>query len=411
MFIRLCPSLWGWWSPVDFCMQTTSWAFQYVPRPCSSHVFPLSIFLQKTIGKILASMEIFSRFETILEVSKFVSAQEAAVQNLLLTWGEFWIAFKYISVVWLSFWMFYSVSFFIFLFYLSKCNGKDWRFHIYRGSGTSSKGTGLFPIFLPTSPSPCPWRVVPKARSVLDHSFVSVCVLVCLKHAGSISPGLPCSYLLALPPVASWSQLCFCGTYTSVISHTWPWCPVASCRFCSAFSVLFNVSSLFLLDSSQQPMLDPWWNFLLCLQNCGLPAILDGPGPFTVFVPSNDGVDKLRDGRLIYLFTEVRAHTTERHPELTELHWAVLEWLCAMYLVVAESYSSWGWLNHIFVSVRLWERSGCWWNVQWEIWSTRLLKSGVWLSFLTPALGRGKWRNLTTKWIVCYRHWHLSVTD
>uniref|UniRef100_A0A8C3UUP6 Stabilin 1 n=1 Tax=Catharus ustulatus TaxID=91951 RepID=A0A8C3UUP6_CATUS len=42
-------------------------------------------------------------------------------------------------------------------------------------------------------------------------------------------------------------------------------------------------------------------------QNCGLPAILDGPGPFTVFVPSNDAVDRLRDGRLIYLFTEVRA--------------------------------------------------------------------------------------------------------
>uniref|UniRef100_A0A8B9GIG8 Stabilin 1 n=1 Tax=Amazona collaria TaxID=241587 RepID=A0A8B9GIG8_9PSIT len=41
-------------------------------------------------------------------------------------------------------------------------------------------------------------------------------------------------------------------------------------------------------------------------QNCGLPSILDGPGPFTVFVPSNEGVDKLRDGRLIYLFTEVR---------------------------------------------------------------------------------------------------------
>uniref|UniRef100_A0A8C5T9B3 Stabilin 1 n=1 Tax=Malurus cyaneus samueli TaxID=2593467 RepID=A0A8C5T9B3_9PASS len=44
--------------------------------------------------------------------------------------------------------------------------------------------------------------------------------------------------------------------------------------------------------------------------NCGLPAILDGPGPFTVFVPSNDGVDRLRDGRLIYLFTEVRTHIT-----------------------------------------------------------------------------------------------------
>uniref|UniRef100_A0A8B9PAF4 Stabilin 1 n=1 Tax=Apteryx owenii TaxID=8824 RepID=A0A8B9PAF4_APTOW len=46
--------------------------------------------------------------------------------------------------------------------------------------------------------------------------------------------------------------------------------------------------------------------------NCGLPAILDGPGPFTVFVPSNDGVDRLRDGRLIYLFTEVRAHNNLR---------------------------------------------------------------------------------------------------
>uniref|UniRef100_A0A8C3K8R3 Stabilin 1 n=1 Tax=Calidris pygmaea TaxID=425635 RepID=A0A8C3K8R3_9CHAR len=52
------------------------------------------------------------------------------------------------------------------------------------------------------------------------------------------------------------------------------------------------------------------------VKNCGLPAILDGPGPFTVFVPSNDGVDKLRDGRLIYLFTEVRAHSTSRHPGL-----------------------------------------------------------------------------------------------
>uniref|UniRef100_A0A8C6JBN5 Uncharacterized protein n=1 Tax=Melopsittacus undulatus TaxID=13146 RepID=A0A8C6JBN5_MELUD len=50
-------------------------------------------------------------------------------------------------------------------------------------------------------------------------------------------------------------------------------------------------------------------------QNCGLPSILDGPGPFTVFVPSNEGVDKLRDGRLIYLFTEVRAHSTLRHPD------------------------------------------------------------------------------------------------
>lgn len=41
------------------------------------------------------------------------------------------------------------------------------------------------------------------------------------------------------------------------------------------------------------------------LQNCGLPSILEGPGPFTVFVPSNEAVDSLRDGRLIYLFTAV----------------------------------------------------------------------------------------------------------
>ncbi|XP_036187884.1 stabilin-1 isoform X6 [Myotis myotis] len=43
--------------------------------------------------------------------------------------------------------------------------------------------------------------------------------------------------------------------------------------------------------------------FETILENCGLPAILDGPGPFTVFAPSNEAVDSLRDGRLIYLFT------------------------------------------------------------------------------------------------------------
>ncbi|XP_048347256.1 stabilin-1 isoform X3 [Sphaerodactylus townsendi] len=44
--------------------------------------------------------------------------------------------------------------------------------------------------------------------------------------------------------------------------------------------------------------------FETILENCGLPSFLDGPGPFTVFVPSNEAVDKLRDGRLIYLFTK-----------------------------------------------------------------------------------------------------------
>ncbi|XP_069062191.1 stabilin-1 isoform X1 [Pleurodeles waltl] len=46
--------------------------------------------------------------------------------------------------------------------------------------------------------------------------------------------------------------------------------------------------------------------FQTMLENCGLPPILEGPGPFTVFVPSNKAVDALRDGRLIYLFTQAK---------------------------------------------------------------------------------------------------------
>lgn len=81
---RLCPSLWGWWSPVNPYLQTTGWAFHNVlDLPSAPAMFYLCVFLQKTIGEILASMEVFSRFETILEVSRFVSAQEA-VQLLLL---------------------------------------------------------------------------------------------------------------------------------------------------------------------------------------------------------------------------------------------------------------------------------------------------------------------------------------
>uniref|UniRef100_A0A5F8GFS2 Stabilin 1 n=1 Tax=Monodelphis domestica TaxID=13616 RepID=A0A5F8GFS2_MONDO len=50
--------------------------------------------------------------------------------------------------------------------------------------------------------------------------------------------------------------------------------------------------------------MDVFSRFETILENCGLPSILEGPGPFTVFVPSNSAVDSLRDGRLIYLFTE-----------------------------------------------------------------------------------------------------------
>ncbi|KAK2489047.1 hypothetical protein MC885_021321 [Smutsia gigantea] len=64
--------------------------------------------------------------------------------------------------------------------------------------------------------------------------------------------------------------------------------------------------------------------FETILENCGLPSILDGPGPFTVFVPSNEAVDRLRDGRLIYLFTaglsklqELVRHHIYSHSQLT----------------------------------------------------------------------------------------------
>ncbi|XP_020827131.1 LOW QUALITY PROTEIN: stabilin-1 [Phascolarctos cinereus] len=50
--------------------------------------------------------------------------------------------------------------------------------------------------------------------------------------------------------------------------------------------------------------MDVFSRFETILENCGLPSILEGPGPFTVFAPSNAAVDSLRDGRLIYLFTE-----------------------------------------------------------------------------------------------------------
>ncbi|XP_072928797.1 stabilin-1 isoform X1 [Hemitrygon akajei] len=52
--------------------------------------------------------------------------------------------------------------------------------------------------------------------------------------------------------------------------------------------------------------------FETILENCDLPLILDGPGPYTVFVPSNEAVDKLRDGTLFYMFGEGR-------PKLQEL--------------------------------------------------------------------------------------------
>ncbi|KAM9324471.1 stabilin-1 [Gastrophryne carolinensis] len=46
--------------------------------------------------------------------------------------------------------------------------------------------------------------------------------------------------------------------------------------------------------------------FETLLENCDLPPILSGHGSFTVFAPSNQAVDSLRDGRLIYLLTKAK---------------------------------------------------------------------------------------------------------
>lgn len=81
---------------------------------------------------------------------------------------------------------------------------------------------------------------------------------------------------------------------------------------------------------------------------------------------------------------------------------------CATYLTVAASCSSWRRLNRVSVSVRVWERSECWWNIQWEIWIARLFKYDAWLSLLTPALGRWRRSNLFAVWIHCYVHWHCQ---
>ncbi|XP_041446960.1 stabilin-1-like [Xenopus laevis] len=46
--------------------------------------------------------------------------------------------------------------------------------------------------------------------------------------------------------------------------------------------------------------------FETLLENCDLPPILNQHGSFTVFVPSNEAIDALRDGRLIYLLTKAK---------------------------------------------------------------------------------------------------------
>uniref|UniRef100_H2MZH4 Stabilin 1 n=1 Tax=Oryzias latipes TaxID=8090 RepID=H2MZH4_ORYLA len=46
--------------------------------------------------------------------------------------------------------------------------------------------------------------------------------------------------------------------------------------------------------------------FLSLVDNCGLPPPLSGPGPLTVFVPTNEAVDRARDGSILYMLNHVR---------------------------------------------------------------------------------------------------------
>ncbi|XP_052382111.1 stabilin-1 isoform X3 [Oncorhynchus keta] len=56
--------------------------------------------------------------------------------------------------------------------------------------------------------------------------------------------------------------------------------------------------------------------FLSLVDNCGTTLPLRGPGPLTVFVPTNDAVDKFRDGRLIYMLF----HAQNKLQELLKQH-------------------------------------------------------------------------------------------
>ncbi|KAM9361358.1 stabilin-1 [Symphorus nematophorus] len=46
--------------------------------------------------------------------------------------------------------------------------------------------------------------------------------------------------------------------------------------------------------------------FLSLVDNCGSPPPLRGPGPLTVFVPSNQAVDRARDGSILYMLSDAK---------------------------------------------------------------------------------------------------------
>eukprot|EP00066_Takifugu_rubripes_P022628 XP_011611894.1 PREDICTED: LOW QUALITY PROTEIN: stabilin-1-like [Takifugu rubripes] len=51
---------------------------------------------------------------------------------------------------------------------------------------------------------------------------------------------------------------------------------------------------------------DKFNRFLSLVDNCGSPPPLQGPGPLTVFVPTNQAVDRARDGSILYMLTDAK---------------------------------------------------------------------------------------------------------
>ncbi|CAJ1052034.1 stabilin-1 [Xyrichtys novacula] len=65
---------------------------------------------------------------------------------------------------------------------------------------------------------------------------------------------------------------------------------------------------------------DKFNRFLSLVDNCGSPPPLKGPGPLTVFVPTNEAVDRARDGSILYMLHDAKHKLQEllRHHVFTQ---------------------------------------------------------------------------------------------
>ncbi|KAM7006971.1 LOW QUALITY PROTEIN: stabilin-1 [Tautogolabrus adspersus] len=65
---------------------------------------------------------------------------------------------------------------------------------------------------------------------------------------------------------------------------------------------------------------DKYNRFLSLVDNCGSPPPLQGPGPLTVFIPTNQAVDRARDGSILYMLHDAKHKLQEllRHHVFTQ---------------------------------------------------------------------------------------------